>query len=482
MNRILKRTMLENTPRINKQITDGNADDVLDAMPMYLDDFFRSGLGALSPKINLTYMGYRKMGPKEEYDTMVTRGTGTVPYDLSHSDVYVVEFRFEYNGVIINRPIYLPYAGKGNIMVVGGTNYHITPVLSDTVISPSSDGVFIRLLKAKLNFTAASRYFMVNGDRVAGNVIHGNILSPNLKQITDRIGRPLTSTSLYLLGKYGLVETLKKYGRVNDVYVTTNDVYSDSPDMIVYSSCQNKPRGLKMVPYMPHNVKIVVTGDKMDRAFVDNLVYGVIYTLDILPLLETDMVDLITSKDVATEIKFWRITLGKVIYKNSFSIERIAQDLDEHYEALNGYIDDIINRKLLEVGIKIDNMFDLLALTIGNYNNWVLTSKEYNSNIENRYIDILYYLTCDIIIGFNRVILSLNKRITKTNEISTKEVSKVLSNELGSKRVYRLTKSSEPNLAVSVVDSSSDIRYPKITAILEDQIWSFVVNSRIALS
>jgi len=450
MNNILEQVMLKHTPRINKKITDGMAKEVLNAIPAYLDEFFRSGLSSLSSKIDFRYLGYRRLSPEEEYRTMVLGREGTLPYDLSHNDVYVVEFRFEYAGTVINRPLYLPYASRGNIIAMGGTNYHITPVLSDTVISPSESGVFIRLLKAKLNFCSRSRYFMVNGGKVAGSVIHGEILKS--KQITDMIGRPLTATSLYLLGKYGLVETLKRYGGVDDVIVTNQDNLVGYEGYDIYTTTKIKPRGLKAVPYTPHNVSILVKGKNMKDSFVSNLLFGVIYTLDILPELEQDIVMLLGSCDVKTEISFWRITLGRVIYKNSYSVDRISQDLDDHFDALEGYVDDLIKTKLVEAGIPVNNFFDLIALLITEYTHWVITSKEYNSNIENRYIDILYYLTYDNIIGFNRAILSLNKRITKTNNISHKEVAKILRNELSSKKVYSLTKTTEPNLAVTGVD------------------------------
>lgn len=450
MNKLLQSVMTDNTPRISSKIVNGSAKEVLLAIPNYLDEFFMSGLGSLSDKIDFKYLGYRRISPLEEYRTITTAREGAIPYDLSHNNVYVIEFRFEYEGKLITRPLYLPYADRGNIMMMGSSNYHIVPVLSDTVISPSQSGVFIRLLKAKLNFTARARYFIVNGTRIAGNIIHGDILKS--KQVTDAIGRPLTSTSLYLLGKYGLVESLKRYGNVEDAIVTNGDTSTGFEDYDVYETIGIKPRGLKVVPYIPHKVKICVKGKNMNKSFVQNLIFGIIYTLDILPEIEDDTISLVNGSNRRMEISFWRITLGRVIYKNSFSIDRISQDLEDHFRTLEGYIDSLIKTKLREAGIKVDNFFDLIALLISNYNEWVLSSKEYNSNIENRYIDILYYLTCEIIIGFNRAILNLNKRIGKTNNISYREVAKILTNELSSKKIYSLTKTNEPNLAVTGVD------------------------------
>ena len=460
--------MLDHTPRLSRKVIDGTAKDVLDSMPAYLDSYFKSGLKSLSDKIPFRYLDYRIMTPKEEYDKMILRGTGTVQYDLSTSNVRAVEYRFEYDGVIITRPMYLPYASRGNIIIMGGTKYHVVPVLSDTIISPSDNGIFIRLLKAKLNFTARSKYFIVNGKRVPGNIIHGDILKPNQKQITDNLGRPLTATSLYLLGKYGIKEALRRYGNAEDVIVTTDpEVLPDG--YRVYESIRMKPRGHKMVPYVPHNVRVLVYGENLDTLFIDNFMFGVIYTLDMLPTIEDDLVNLVRTNNVSVEIMLWRISLGRIIYKNSFSVDRISQDVENHFEALEGYVDDVISTKLKEANIQANDFFELVALLIRNYNKWTATSKEYNADIENRHIDILYYLTNDIIIGFNRVILSLNKRITKTNTISHREAHKILSNELRSRRVYSLTKSTSPNLAVAPIDYSGDILYPKITSILEDQ-------------
>jgi len=468
VNKLLKGVMLENTPRLSGIVINGTAKGVLAGMPEYLDEFFSSGMRALNPGIDFRYEGYRIVPPHEEYNSIIAKPTTPIKYDLSHSNVYLVEFRFSYNGVLILRPMYLPYADEGNLITVGGSKYHIMPVLSDTVMSPSESGVFMRLLKAKLNFTDKSRYFMVNGVKTVGRVIHGDILKPGKKRIEDRIGRPLTATGLYILGKYGIRETFARYGNVKDIIVTKEDSLVCPDGYIEYGSMGVRPRGLKMVPYIPHKVRLFVKEDGCVRSFVDVMAYSIIYTLDILPDIQDDVIEVYAGNDLCCETSFWRIILGKIIYKNSYSIDRIVQDLEDHYRALENYVDEMLRRKLVEAGIRVDSFFDLLGVMMTNYSNWVLESNEYNSNIENRYIDILYYLTCEIIIGFNRIILTINKRAGKTAAIGHKEVKKIVDNELTTKGVYRLTKSKEPNLAISSVDASSDIMYPKITSDLED--------------
>ena len=67
------------------------------------------------------------------------------------------------------------------------------------------------------------------------------------------------------------------------------------------------------------------------------------------------------------------------------------------------------------------------------------------------------------------MILNINKRANKKNGsiLSYKEVVKIIG-DIKTKTIFQLVKSSSPNLALQQVECTSDIMYPKITALLED--------------
>ena len=109
-------------------------------------------------------------------------------------------------------------------------------------------------------------------------------------------------------------------------------------------------------------------------------------------------------------------------------------------------------------------------------NEWLDNCKDYNSDLNNRYIDMLYYLAYDLILGFNKVIIGINKRASKKAEVSVKEIRKLMDNELTSRKIFGLVKSSATNLAIMLADSVSDIKYPKITSMLEDQFGLYLPN------
>lgn len=472
MNDLLARTIDNNCPKFNKDVTEGTAKEILKTIPDYLDDIIKSSLRSLTPKITLTYKGYRKVTPLEEFQTMLGNSSIKSVYDLAESDLYLTNYVFEYQGQEIVCPLFLPYCENGNIIKVSNTKYHIIPVLSDTVISPSYNEIFVRLLKDKLTFKSQCRNFILNGEKIPGHIIYTNIVKLSTMKIKDNIGRPMTSVSLYLLGYYGVRGVLKKYCNLNEGdYIITNgnvDKYRD--DYNVYESTKIKPRSLKETVYLGHDVKVCIKKDKTITHFLSNFIYGLIYSLDILPEHANDFIKVYESKDIKDELLYWKIFLGRVVYKNSFSIDRIVADMYDHFYNLQGYLDNLIKRKLQENSIYVDNFFDLLVVILENYNIWLINSKEYNSNINNRYIDILYYIMYDIIVGFNKVILNINKRVSKKGDgdLSHKEILKIINNELRAKKIYGIVKSSSPSMAILAVDSSLDIKYPKITAILED--------------
>jgi hypothetical protein len=427
MNNLLADIMDKSTIQINKVVSEGVAKDILKTVPEYINNFVIDSIKSLFKDVQLEYLGYRQMTPKEEFEkTVISKELGVI-YDLAINDVTMIELKFNYMGTPFSRYLYLPYADRGNLIKFGDTMYHIVPVLSDTVISPNHKEVFVRLLKAKISFKSIVKNFMVDGIRVHGQLVHNEMLRINPTQITDNIGKPLPATSLYLVGKFGIAGAIMKYTNATEVIVSDGDVEAYREDYHVYESTKQKPRGLKEYGYLGHDVKIMVKKGISNKAYVDNLIFGVIYCLDLLPIHAGDFVNL-ANTDVEQEIVYWRIMLGRIGYKNSFSVDRIIDDVNAHYELLDGYIDQLIKKKLEESGVRINDFFDLVALVLTNYNMWLINSKEYNSDINNRYIDILYYLLYDIIIGFNKVILGINRRVGK-REIAFKEVIKIFNNE-----------------------------------------------------
>lgn len=478
MNPIFSNMVKTHTPRFNKDVTEGASSQILKTLPAFLDSFIKTSIHSLSKNVNLVYKGYRKLTPKEEFNRLFSNAENKVTYDLAVSDIYMIELLFDYNGVPMNKYLYLPYTERGNLIRISNTTYHILPVLSDTVISPSHKEVFVRLLKDKLTFRGTTRNFILNGEKIPGEVIHSNILKVNKTQIQDNIGKPLSPIALYVLAEMGFRRLCEKYFNTDKIIVTNEEVGNYVNDYNIYESTKIKPRGLKEVVYNGHDIKILVPKSIPITSMLENFIFGLIYVLDIFPEQSNDLIFLLNKGDINKEKLYWRILLGRISYTNSYSVERIVVDVNEHFNTLQGYMDSLIKTKLKENKIYVDSFFDLLMVITDNYNLWLLNSKEYNGNINNRYIDIIYYIMYDIIVGFNKVILAINKRVQK-RQLSEKEISKIFLNELTPRIIFRLVKSKAQNLSVMLADYTSDIMYPKVTAVLEDRLVLISSNTNL---
>lgn len=454
MNIILANVQDKNTPQFNKNITEGSAKKVLKGAPNYLDAIIVSNMKTTS-QFGLEYHGWRRLTPKEEFDKLAKQKDVKVIYDLARSDLYMVEFRFTYNGAPIYRYIYLPYAERGNIMKISDTNYHILPVLSDTVISPSNDELFVRLLKDKLTFNRITKNFIVDGEKALGQIIHSAIYRLAGRQIQDNLGTSFPSTSLYLAAVFGVKDTLKKYANITNMRITKDGNTSDYiGNYRVYESTGLKPRGLKEHNYFPHDLKILIPREQITQdniSFIDNFIYGLLYTLDLMPNLGDELLEMFDTHDVANEKLAWKLTLGRVIFKNGYSVDKMSIEMNDHFNSLSNYMDSQIREKLRDIGIHVNSFFDLLAVILSNYNTWLLNSKEHNSDINNRYLDMLYYLLYDIFAGLNRALGDISKKGSK-RVLAEKEVVTIFGENVKPRKIFNIIKSSSVNLAIMHVD------------------------------
>lgn len=470
MNKILYSIVDKYCPKFNKNVSDGCAKVLLEDLPRILDVIFTDSIRSLSPQIPLEYVGYRKISPDEEFKNLILNDNGKTVYDIAISDVYPVEYVFRFNGEEIRKPIYLLYCDNGNLLKISNTVYSITPVLSETVISPSNIKIFVRLLKAKIDVNGKMKNFLFNGTKVSGIVLYAAIVRTKSLSIKDNLGSHYTSIFLYPLGKYGLKETLKKYLKIEDFTISLGNVDHMRNEYNIWESTKVRPRNLKDQGYLGHDLKICVSKKYPLTPLLENLIYGIIYTFDVLPHEAKNIYEGFVTGDIEAEKNEWRLILGIIAYKDSYSKDRVIQDMSEHFDALEGYVDSVIQSKLRNNNIIVNDFFDLLMVIGENFNIWTLNAKEYSSDINNRYIDIVYYLLHDIVVGFNTVILNLNKRAgKKIDGMLKKEATKIMQKNLSSRTIFNLVTAKEPNLTIQAQNgSSTDLIYPKITALLED--------------
>lgn len=500
MNSVLRRVMdMKDSkgnfviPQVSPKVMNGSVEEICRTLPEWLDGIFKCSIASLKPGIDLKYTGYTYLSPEEVYNKRFGSSSGKDSFDLSHSDTYHIRFNFTFNGKELPKNVgilHLPYGRPGNMMMISGTRYTVIPVLSDTIISPDSKQIFVRLFKDKLTFKHESTNMIYNGEKVECVLIWLELMKKAVKK--GDWGNPLSCIALYLLGKYGFTETVNKYFRANvsdkmkrkfkisDVLLRAERDPSLEDKYNYFASTGNKPKNFKIptdIDYNGTKVHVYIHKDVPYTPFIENFVAAMIYSLEIMPYELDDIIQHIENNEVVNEQRKWKYILGRIAYKGSFSRNKVTKDIVEHFNSVEYYIDENI-RSILKLNAELkknefNNFFDLVYYILENYSKLTLSSKTYNSDITHRYIDLKYYLCYNIIYAFNSVILALNKRLDKVNEnikpISENEVKKMFQEDFTQGIIYTIVKGKNGNFNINATQYVGDNMYFKCTALLEDQ-------------
>lgn len=464
MNDILAGIMEEDAPKFNQDVVLNMGTRMLKDMVPFLDNLIRENMESATPK--LKYHGIRVLKPDEAYKTLVGNGSTRPTYDTSRSDLFKVELMFTYNGERIpDRYLFLPYASTGGIIHFSNTKYHLVPVLTDTVITPNEDGIFVRLLKNKLKFERINRNIYLNDTKYSANIIHGNInFKPSTSKSQAKTPVVVAPIGLYIISEMGVKEAFKRYSNV-DVKITTGEISeTDKETYDVYRSTKNKPVKLNIRgTYTGHDLKILVPKEN-DDVYTTEMAAAIIYALDIFPNHAEEINTVVNGNDVETEKRYFKILLGKLVFGNEFSVQRLYNDIDERIGHIRSYIDSSIQNRLSEVDIHVEDFFDLLAYLMRTFSIWLLNSKIHNNNVFNRYFDVKYYIGYPIIIGLNKTVFDITKRSTSKN-MTMKEITQLFNKPLSARKIFKVVSSSGTNISLQLVDYCGDTWYPKITSV-----------------
>lgn len=454
----------ENTPKTNPVIMSGLACFDLKRGEEYLDRVLK--LVAKTFPEGITYDGYEVCSPYEEFEEATrSRDAGRI-YDISKSYIYTIKLYFSLNGEKIPpRYLYLPYCEDGGIILMNGSQFHITPVLSDKVISPGQNDIFVRILQNRLKFKRVYHTVVVNNIKENMFVVWCQIYK---KPKLDTNKAPLTTKALttmahYLFSNYGFTETFKRYAGFVPV-VGEEDIneenYPDT-DWIICRSAHGeninlKPKTFISGNYKGTNIRLAIRKDKWNE-ITKGLVAGFYYVIDNFPSYFN--VKTLDNNPV------YVILMGHILYTGNYGYDVLHDLMEIHFRGLDGYLDAIAIDKLAERGYKVDNFYDLLALMISEFNYLITDTENLRSSVYDKSLEVLYYvfynITRNIITTRFRLVKLANKR-----SLTVKDVTDMFKKNLYKRSIFTLTKG---NIITEALGYSGDNMSIKITSKVTEQ-------------
>ena len=459
MDPVLAAALDSDVPKINPILGNGLATTHLKYCEEYIDSVFYSASKGFPP--GLLYTGCQRCTPAEEFAIISKKKGPRRTIDVAKSNIYLMKYFFSYKGVPIEpRYMFLPYVDDASFINLGGSRFNISPILSDRVISVGVSDIFVRLLRDRLTFKRNVHSFMLGGKREIIQVVYSEIYHRSTR--TDKLQPTVKANSTlmhYLLCKYGFTDTFLKFGKCNPIIgggeINTNSYPED--EWVICSSNQIKPKGYGRNFYEPSNLRLAVHKDEMTNV-VKNMIGGFFYIVDHFPNR------ILPSHEYLDSKRLWMVLLGHIIFTGSLSEGKLYDDINDHIVSLDEYIDNLIIHNLKEIGVSIENFYQLFAIIIEYFNDWLLGSADSVASMYNKELSIVYYVLYQITSSIFKLYFRLKAASKK--ELTIKEIVSNMNMTIKTGLIFSITKG---HGEVSTVGSSGDNKAFKITSMLVAQ-------------
>lgn len=465
----LLRLVASDTPPFNPLLANGIAAEAAKSAETYVDQVWRSASKGFPP--GLTYEGWEKCTPQEEFLENTKRKGPRRTYDTAPSNFFMVKYKLAFNGVRLPpRYIYLPFIGDAGTIVISGSRFTVSPVLADRVISIDTSTIFVRLLRDRLTFERVAHHYMRDGKRMTAQVAWSSIYHTRANKNNQNRPKVKAHCSLmhYLLCKYGFTDTFLKYGNCKPV-IGTHDINPTNypPEQwVICESTGLRPRTWGKGFWEPSQIKLAVPRPDMENLMVQNMVAGFFYTVDHFPSrvqASTEWVD---------RQRMWMILLGQIIFSPNASELTLYEDIKDHIDSLDEYLDGIVLQSLAEIGHPVKDVYDLFAMTIEKISDMMLGAAGKISSMYDKELNVLYYLLFDVTSAIFRFHFKLRAAYKKARlgtgrDLSEKEIVNTMNLTLKTGLIFGMIKGSHGE--VSTISVPGDNKATKITTVLVPQ-------------
>lgn len=419
----------------------------------------------------MKYEGWHWLTPEEEYkeraqlvrstkmnqkggDNYRSKAPSTI--NIDQNDMRMVCIKMSYKGKPLpDRNLLIHYVSKYNNMTINGARYRFAPVLYDAFPSVSKNDVFIQLDKAKVTFRNNKNVMLLRDDELIRiNVVCSALFndkgSAKTKQIKMQVADVRMDTSLvhYMLCHYGinnLFEKVLKLKLNKDIYIY--DELKDTPgfnkdDYVVYKAAKKQPNTYlgHSNAWCPTYICVAVKKSK-DTVLLRNYIAGLYYILG-------NFAAYLDIEALNQPIKLMH-TLGIILFGPTESLNMIVNKVDSHIRSLDSYMEASTAANIRSKGYHVNNIYDLMATVIENYDRWVAWYKQNSSSCYGKSISTRHYTYFQINRAVNLLVFALTGLYNrKGDNVREQDIVKELTQTLRQLMAYKVISEHGSELAV----------------------------------
>lgn len=341
---------------------------------------------------SLEYQGIRRLSPKETYESQLSSGN-SMNVDISKSSFYKTEIKLKmkYSNEVLTKKLALPYLDRFGRLVSSDIHYNIKPILTDSVISPHSSGMFVKLHITKTNISSKPYIVTVDGVRENLSVIYADINKKVTGDNSSLLYKAITPIAFYVLSSYGLMGAIRMITRAEIKAVLVDDYVHNPANGIYYRDVDNNDCKIGFVVNLKERLDVV-----------DNILVSVFYIIKHTHNKSKELYEYITNMDVDSEKYLWTTLFGRFFYKGSLTFDKSTKEILNHIDKVKNYLDTISKKDLKAIDIDVDNYTELMLAILDRFNMIILKHKDINADIEqHKHMNVLYYILNPVIVAVN---------------------------------------------------------------------------------
>lgn len=455
------------TPKMNPFITEGVAFHEMKKVLDFIDGRWEM-IAPGFPK-GLEYCKYTVADPFADHAERVRKKDPRSAYEISQTDFFLVHYHFRYKGEDLPpMPVYLPFCRPGGLLNIAGSVFQISPILADRVISVGGKDIFVDNGRSKIPFERTPWPIVVDGFLHEGNVVSGTLYHRKEKRY-KRTTKAQASNVHYLFAQYGVEETFRRYAGCEIKIVSRNPIFDiDTTQWVVVKSKYNKiSRVNGECDFM-----ICVPRTAWEKSSAaKTLVAGLFYAADHWPTRLT--IDRVLDRH------HWIVLLGHVWLSGEANEIYLKEEMVANLNTLSEYLDEPVRLTLEDIGISVENFYDLLFVISDRYVAWVNESADRMMTMYGKELrllqSVLYPITSAIMTLYYKLKGAVRMSKDRGTELTLKQITELFTAHIRPRKMYEIR---DKNVEVSGVQYSGDNMFFQITCALVPQAAVSVSGAR----
>lgn len=443
-------------PPMNPRIMDGHLTHEIKDQERRIDETIRKAFdGRFGGRLRCG--GLEQCSPQESYQYAIKPKNTERTFELAPSDVYLCRTKLFFDEEhLVDVYIYLLTVERGALARISRTLYSFRPTIADKVISPENKLIFVRLDQYRTNLMQLSHPISVNGRHLMeSEVVWGQIHKSSKEKKTGPKAKAKSCLVHYLLGHYGLTEMFKKHVGYAPIYgnkeAITEEKYPKNKWLII-KTAHSVARAVSCTEmnYVPTELHMAIPIDKWTTR-MKAYVMSVFYIVDSFPSILT--------LDKMEHINSWRLTLGHILFSPSLTLQRVLNQVDEHFDSSDTYMDVESIHKLKQNNHDVKDFRDLMALLAGEFTSLLQSSA--SGSLYGKYLDTLRDVLDPVIKSINNTKYELMKLELKKNAITPNKIKDCIVRSIRTGAIFDNNKNSQ---LVETCSSCTDHPYYKMTS------------------